>query len=144
MGLEPFRRPLFREMVWHHHKRLGAKPQPFHLHGGGHHFKGFARAYLVSQQGIPAVHNMGDGIDLVGPQRNCRVHALETDMLAVVFTGTAGIEGFVVDGAQPFPAVDVFPNPTPENLCLISSCLSWAIAVSFVENRLLLPCSSSI
>ena len=102
---------MFREMVWHHHKRLGAKPQPFHLHGGGHHFKGFARAYLVSQQGIPAVHNMGDGIDLVGPQRNCRVHALETDMLAVVFTGTAGIEGFVVDGAQPFPAVDVFPNP---------------------------------
>ena len=65
----------------------------------------------MGQQGIPAVHNMGNGIDLMGPQGNFRVHALETDMLAIVFTGTAGIECFVVDGAQPFPAVDVFPNP---------------------------------
>lgn len=35
--LEPFRRPLFGDVVGHHDQRLGAKPQAFHLHGGGHH-----------------------------------------------------------------------------------------------------------
>ena len=65
--LEPFRRPLFRDVVGHHNQRLGAKPQALHLHGGGHHLIGFASPHLMGQQGIPAVKDMGNRIDLMGP-----------------------------------------------------------------------------
>lgn len=77
----------------------------------GHHFKGFARAHFMSQQGIPTVEDMGDGTHLMGAQGDLRVHALKADMLSIVFAGPDGVEYLIVDGAQPLPAVDVFPYP---------------------------------
>ena len=97
--LKPFRRPLFRDVVGHHNQRLGAKPQALHLHGGGHHLVGLARPHLVGQQGVSAVQDMRDGVHLVGPQGNLRVHPLEPDMPPVILAGAQGIEGFVVNAA---------------------------------------------
>ena len=65
--LEPFRRPLLGDVVWHHDQRLGAKAQTLHLHGSGHHLVGLARPHLVGQQGIPAVKDMGNRVDLMRP-----------------------------------------------------------------------------
>ena len=44
-------------------------------------------------------------------QGDFRVHAGEADVLTVIFAGADGIEGFIVDAAQPLPAVNVTPNP---------------------------------
>ena len=114
--LEPFRRPLLRDVVGNHNQGLGAKPQSLHLHGGGDHFKSLAGTYLVSQQCIAAVEDMGNGIDLVFPQGDFRVHAGETDVAAVILTGTDGVKGFVVNMAQFVSAVNVFPDPLGEFL----------------------------
>jgi len=65
--LEPFCRPLLGDMVGHHDQRLGAKAQTLHLHGSGHHLVGLARPHLVGQQGIPAVKDMGNRVDLMRP-----------------------------------------------------------------------------
>ena len=62
-----FRRPLLGDVVWHHDQRLGAKAQTLHLHGSGHHLVGLARPHLVGQQGIPAVKDMGNRVDLMRP-----------------------------------------------------------------------------
>ena len=109
--LEPFRRPLFRDVVGHHNQRLGAKPQALHLHGGGHHLVGLARPHLVGQQGISAVQDVCDGVHLVGPQGDLRVHPLEPDMPPVILAGADAVEGFIVNTAQQLPAVNVFPYP---------------------------------
>ena len=114
--LEPFCRPLLRDMIGNHDQGLGAKSQSFHLHGGGDHFEGLAGTYLVSQQRIAAVEDMGNGIDLVFPQGDFRVHAGETDVAAVILTGTDGVKGFVVNMAQFVSAVNVFPDPLGEFL----------------------------
>ena len=70
----------------------------------------------MGQQRIPAVHDMGDGIYLMGPQGDLWVHARKADMTAVILTGPDGVKGFVVDAAQPFPPVNVFPYPLGEFL----------------------------
>ena len=54
---------------------------------------------------------MGNGIDLMRPQSNFRVHSAEPDMASVILTGPNRIKGFIVDAAQLFPTVDVFPDP---------------------------------
>ena len=59
---------------------------------------------------------MGNGIDLVFPQGDFRVHAGETDVAAVILTGTDGVKGFVVNMAQFVSAVNVFPDPLGEFL----------------------------
>ena len=64
--LEPLRRPLLGDVVRHYDQRLGAKAQALHLHGSGHHLVGFPSPYLVGQQGVSAVQNVRNGIDLMG------------------------------------------------------------------------------
>ena len=59
---------------------------------------------------------MGDSVDLMGPQGDLWVHAGKADMTAVILAGPDGIKGFVVDAAQPFPPVNVFPDPFGEFL----------------------------
>ena len=60
---------------------------------------------------------MGDGVDLVLSEGDFWVHAGKTNVLTVIFPGADGIEGFIVNAAQPLPAVNVLPNPF-RKLCL--------------------------
>ena len=68
----------------------------------------------MGKQCISAIHDVGDGVNLMLSEGDFRVHAGKTDMLTVIFPGADGIEGFVVDAAQPLPAVNILPNPFRE------------------------------
>ena len=54
---------------------------------------------------------MCNGIALVGPQRDFRVHAEKLDVAAVVLTGADAVELFIVQRHQAFPAFTVLENP---------------------------------
>ena len=90
---------------------LLAQPQALALHGRRHHFKGLACPHFVSQQGVAAVEDVGNGVFLVFPQLDLRVHAAKDDVAAVIFPGSCGIKLLVVLGHQPLPAAGIFPEP---------------------------------
>ena len=117
-GIEPqkLRSPLLGQVVRHNKEGFLAQPQTLTLHGGSHHFKGFASAYLVRQQRIAAVQHMSDSVFLVFPQGDGRVHAAESNVSAVVFTGTGGVHFLIVLADQSLAAVRVFPNPVFESV----------------------------
>ena len=54
---------------------------------------------------------MGDGVHLMLSQADLRVHPHKADVAAVIFPRADGIEGVVIDAAQPFASVDVLPQP---------------------------------
>ena len=101
-----------------------AQSQPLCLHRGGDHFKGLARTYLVCQQRVTAIEDMGDSPQLVIPQGNGRVHAAKGDVGPVVFTGPGGVHFLIVLAHQRLTALRVFPNPVfesiPDGLLLLS------------------------
>ena len=110
-------------MVRHNKEGFLAQSQTLTLHSGSHHFKGFARAYFVRQKRIAAVHHMGDGIQLMFPQGNGRVHAAKNNVAAVILTGAGGVHFLVVLAHQSLTAFRVFPNPifesVPDGLLLL-------------------------
>ena len=112
--LEPFCRPLLCDMVGHHDQGLGTQTQPLALHRCRNNFEGLPSPNFVGKQCISAVHDVGNGVDLVLSQSNFRVHAGESDVLTVVFPWADCVEGLVVDAAQPLPAVNILPNPFRE------------------------------
>ena len=65
----------------------------------------------MCQQRIAAVDHMGDGVHLMLPQADLRVHPHKAEMAAVVLPWADGIEGVVINTAQPFPPVNVLPKP---------------------------------
>lgn len=65
----------------------------------------------MGQQRVAAVQYMGDGVHLMLPQGDLRVHPHKAEMAAIVLPRTDGIEGVVIDAAQPFASVDVLPQP---------------------------------
>ena len=116
--IEPqkLRSPLLGQVVRHNKEGFLAQPQTLTLHGGSHHFKGFARAYFVRQQRIAAVHHMGNGVQLMLPQGNGRVHAAKNNMAAVILAGAGGVHFLVVLAHQSLTALRVFPNPVLESI----------------------------
>ena len=112
--LKPFRRPLFGDVVGNDDQRLGTQPQPLALHGRRHHLIGLASAHLMRKQGVPTVHDVRNGVDLVLSQGDLRIHTRKADMAPVILSGTNGIKGFVVDAAQALTPVNIFPYPFDE------------------------------
>ena len=113
---QELRSPLFGQVVWHHKEGFLAQPQALGLHCGPHHFKGLARAHLVGQQRVSAVQHMGDGIFLMLPQGDGRVHAAENNVAAVILAGAGGVHFLVVLAHQRLPPLRVPPNPVLERL----------------------------
>ena len=70
----------------------------------------------MAQQGIATVEDAGHGVFLMGAQLDLRVHAVEPDVGTIVFTGPDGIEFFIVELHEPFPALWVFPYPGLESI----------------------------
>ena len=103
-------------MVGNDKHTLLTQPQALAFHGRRHHFKGFARTYLVSKQGVSSVENVGNGVLLVFPQLDLRVHAAKDDVAAVILPGTGTVKLLVVLGHQPFPAAGIFPEPVLEGV----------------------------
>ena len=117
-GIEPqkLRSPLLGQVVRHYKEGFLAQTQTLTLHSGGHHFKGFARTYFVRQKRIAAIHHMGDGVQLMLPQGNGRVHAAKNNMAAVILAGAGGVHFLVVLAHQSLTALRVFPNPIFESI----------------------------
>ena len=113
---QKFGRPLFRQMVWHDKNGFLAQSQSLRFHRRGYHFKGFSRADLVCQQRIPAVQHMGDGVFLMLPEGDFRVHPRENDVAAVILAGTSAVHFLVVLPYQRFAPLRVFPNPVLERI----------------------------
>ena len=113
---QELRSPLFGQVVGHHKEGFLAQPQALGLHCGPHHFKGLARAHLVGQQRVSAVQHMGDGIFLMLPQGDGRVHAAENNVAAVILAGAGGVHFLVVLAHQRLPPLRVPPNPVLERL----------------------------
>ena len=120
---QELRSPLFGQVVRDHEKGFLAQPQALGLHRGGHHLKGLARAHLMGQQRIAAVQHMGDGVFLMLPQGDGRVHAAKDDMAAVILAGAGAVHFFIVLADQCLPPLRVLPNPVlkclPDGLLLL-------------------------
>ena len=117
-GVEPqkLRGPLLRQVVRHGKEGFLAQAEALALHGGGDHLKGLARAHLMGKERIAAVEVVGDGVSLMLPQRDLRIHARKDQVPAVIFPGTGGIEALVVELHQLPPPVRVLPYPVPERI----------------------------
>ena len=111
--IEPqeLRRPLLRQVVGNRKQTLAAQPQPLALHSGGDHFKGLACPYFVGKEGVAAIKNVSNSIELMLTEPDFRVHAGEDDVLPVILAGAGGIEKVVVLSYQRLAAVRVFPHP---------------------------------
>ena len=68
---------------------------------------------------------MGNGIQLMFPQGNGRVHAPKSDVAAIILAGTGGVHFLVVLAHQSLSALRVSPDPVlegfPDSLLLLGS-----------------------
>ena len=101
-------------MVWNHKERFLAQSQAFGFHRSSYHFKSFACAYFMCQQGISSIQHMGNGAFLVFSQGNGRVHPSKSDVAAIIFTGTDRVHFLVVLAHQSLAALRVSPDPVPK------------------------------
>jgi len=108
--------PLFRQMVGHHKKAFLAQSQPFGFHGGCRHFVGFARANFVCKQRITAIKHMSDGVALVLPEGDLRVHADKMDVASVILTGAGRVEQLVILLHQRNAPLRVLPDPVGKSV----------------------------
>ena len=65
----------------------------------------------MGEERVAAVQDMGDRVQLVGAERDIRVHASERDMGTVVLPRPLGIEYLIIAGHQHLPARRVLPYP---------------------------------
>ena len=98
-------------MVGYYDQRFIAKTQALLLHSAGDHLERFPSPHLVCQQYIVAVQRMGNGVALVGTQRNFRVHAGKAQIAAVVFPRADAVEFAVVQAYQRLPPLRLLENP---------------------------------
>ena len=104
-------RHLFGQMVGYYNQRFIAKTQTFFLHRAGDHLERFSSPYLMCQQYVVAVQHMGNGVTLVWPQRNFRVHAGEAQIAAVILPRADAVEFAVVQAYQRLPPLRLLENP---------------------------------
>lgn len=113
VGVEQQRlgRHLLGQMVGHYDQRFIAKTQALFLHGAGDHLERLASAHLVCQQYVVAVQHVGNGVALVWPQRNFRIHAGKAQIAAVILPRADAVEFAVVQAYQCLPTLRLLENP---------------------------------
>ena len=109
--LQVFRRPLLRQVIWNNEQRFIAQSESFRLLRRRNHFKGFARPYCVSEKCIAAVKNVGNGIFLMFPKFNFRVHSIKGNVASVILTRSDTVKLLIVNPAQSFSAGRIRPYP---------------------------------
>ena len=105
--LQIFGSPLLGQMIRHHKQTLLAQSQTFALLSGGYHLERLPSPHRVCQQSVSAIEDVGNGIHLMGPERNFRVNANKIQMASVILSGTDAVELFIVEPGQPLPAIGV-------------------------------------
>jgi len=114
--VQELRSPLLRQMVGHYEQGFLAQPQPFGFHSRRCHFVGLARTNFVCKQRITAIKHMSNGVALVLPEGDLRVHAYEFDVASIVFTGSGAVEQLVVLLHQRDAPLRVLPDPVGESI----------------------------
>ena len=94
--LEVFARPLLRQMIGDHKQAFLTQAQPFALLGRRYHLEGLPSPNYMRKQGVAAVEDMGNGIDLMRPQRDLRIDSHEIQVAAVILTGANAVELLVI------------------------------------------------
>ena len=102
---------LLGQMVGHYDQRFIAKTQTLLLHGAGDHLECFPSPHLMCQQYIVTVQHMGNGVALVGAQRDFRVHAGKAQIAAVILPRADAVEFAVVQAYQRLPPLRLLENP---------------------------------
>ena len=127
--------PLLGQMVRHHKEGFLAQAQPLGFHRRRHHLERLPCPHYVCKQGVAAIEDVGDGVHLMLPQGDLRIHAGKVDVAAVVFTGSVAVEQNVVRLADLLPPFRVFPYPLRKRLLqqlLLALCNGGLL---FVEHR---------
>ena len=98
-------------MVGYYDQGLVAKTQTLLLHSAGDHLERLPSPHLVCQQYVVAVQHVGNGVALMGPQCDFRVHAGKAQIAAVVFPRADAVEFAVVQAYQRLPPLRLLENP---------------------------------
>ena len=98
-------------MVGHYNQGLVAKTQTLLLHGAGDHLERFPSPHLVCQKYVVAVQHVGNGVALMGPQCDFRVHTGEAQIAAVILPRADAVEFAVVKAYQRLPPLRLLENP---------------------------------
>ena len=115
-----------------------AQSQPFCLHSRSCHLEGLAGTHFVGQQRIAAVQHMSNGILLMFPQPDFRIHAAKADMRTIVLTGTSAVEQLVILFHKFRAAIRVFPHPVLERILNGLLFLLGEGGLLFIQNPFLL------
>ena len=70
----------------------------------------------MSQQRVAAIEDVGDGVHLMLPQGDLRIHTAEADVTAIIFTGPVAVEQNIVRLADLLPPLRIFPDPLGKRL----------------------------
>ena len=94
--LEVFARPLLRQVIGDHNQAFLTQAQPLALLGRRYHLEGLPSPNYMRKQGVAAVEDMGNGIDLMRPQRDLRIDSHEIQVAAVILAGANAVELLVI------------------------------------------------
>ena len=130
--------PLKGQMIRNDKHGFLAQSQPFCLHSRSCHLEGLTGTYLVGQQRIAAVQHMSNGILLMFPQPDFRIHTAKADMGAIVLTGTGTVEQLIILFHKFRTAIRVFPHPVLERILNGLLFLLGEGGLLFIQNPLLL------
>ena len=114
--LEVFARPLLRQMIGDHKQAFLAQAQPFALLRSRYHLERLPGPHYMGKQGVTAVEDMGNGIDLMRPQCDLRIDSHEIQVAAVILAGANAVELLVIQLSQLLPAFRIAPYPIGKGL----------------------------
>ena len=103
-------------MVRHHKEGFLTQTQPLGFHRRRHHLERLPCPHYVCKQGVAAIEDVGDGVHLMLPQGDLRIHAGKVDVAAIIFTGPVAVEQNIVRLADLLPPLRVFPDPLGKRL----------------------------
>ena len=134
--IQELRSPLLRQVVGDNKKTFLTQAQSFCLHSGGCHLEGLSGTNFVCKQRITAIKHMSNGVALVFPEGNFRVHTDKVNVGAIVFTGAGRVEQLVVLFHQRNAPLGVLPDPVGE--CVLDDLLFLLCqhGLSFVQHTL--------
>ncbi|MPN23731.1 hypothetical protein SDC9_171124 [bioreactor metagenome] len=88
----------------------------------------------MGKQGVVAVEDMSNGIDLMGTQGDFGIDAAESDMLTVILTGANGVEFLIILFYKGLPLVGIVPYPISKRIfngLLFLLCQSGGIFIQY-------------
>ena len=114
--LQVFRGPLLCEVVRHNDQTLLAEAQALALLRQSHHCKGLTGTDHMAQKLVASVKAAGNRVELMPTKTDLRIDAGETQVAAVVFTGSNRVELLIVKPGQALTSRWVFPYPLLKRL----------------------------